>query len=507
MKSKNIEKTYSTIGKFFTMATAFVFLAFSATFVNAQVSNGTISVDIDQCANGPANAPQPCTGSAWQNGNLNGSQAHWSEGDSVAYRDKLTGLPIGQSYTITVQYDTTQNGKHAEDFITDYNRTETTADPCSGIADCTLVQGPLLPTDPQVTNGPDGISGTSDDIIQIPGHFYISGGTITGYTAYSYTGSFDKDAKTSIGVTFTTSSSTVVLAWGGHISTRLDWGFNSSAVNISGSPYHMRNLSITGPNAPNLGNQDRSLTASAIVYPALIKIIKSVDGVISVNGAPFEYTTSSDTFDFFITDNGGHTNTNFPLIDQVTGTAPSNPDSPSDTSNPDWQIFSYGTGALPASGTVSEPNVSSSGLSLVDIQCSLIHGSTNTGSFDTSSGALTFTGLDQGDGLTCTFVNSRANVTAAKAMVTGTVTVNGKGVKGATVMATDIMTGEAMLTKTNAKGEFKFTELATTDGYTFSASAAGYSFNSKTYYSAIGSSLVVNIDGTSTSTKGGGKNK
>ena len=50
------------------------------------------SVDIDQCANGPLSSPVPCIGGAWQNGNLNGNQAHYLEGDSVPYREVFSDL-------------------------------------------------------------------------------------------------------------------------------------------------------------------------------------------------------------------------------------------------------------------------------------------------------------------------------------------------------------------------------------------------------------------------------
>src|SRR6266511_752336 len=64
------------------------------------------SADIDQCANGPVDAPVPCTGSAWQNGNANASGAHWSEGESIAYRMKFGGLVPGSTHYVTIQWDT-----------------------------------------------------------------------------------------------------------------------------------------------------------------------------------------------------------------------------------------------------------------------------------------------------------------------------------------------------------------------------------------------------------------
>ena len=62
-------------------------------------------------------------------------------------------------------------------------------------------------------------------------------------------------------VTFTAANSTVVLAWGGHIASQIDWGAGNSAGSISGSPYHMRLLDLDND---GLGNMDRSLAAAAV---------------------------------------------------------------------------------------------------------------------------------------------------------------------------------------------------------------------------------------------------
>ena len=62
-------------------------------------------------------------------------------------------------------------------------------------------------------------------------------------------------------VTFTASDSTVLLAWGGHIASQIDWGAGNSAGSISGSPYHMRLINLDNG---SLGNMDRSLAAAAV---------------------------------------------------------------------------------------------------------------------------------------------------------------------------------------------------------------------------------------------------
>lgn len=93
------------------------------------------AADLDQCRNGKIGSEQPCTGNNWVNGNLNPQNSHYKEGDSVPYRYKLTGLTPGVVGQITIGYDTIHSDKHAIDYLTTFNRTETTADPCSDILD------------------------------------------------------------------------------------------------------------------------------------------------------------------------------------------------------------------------------------------------------------------------------------------------------------------------------------------------------------------------------------
>src|SRR5262245_64968256 len=103
------------------LSTAFLIGSYSRTNVSAGAPPPpTASGDLDQCANGGVGqAAVSCAGSAWQNGNLNQNQAHYNEGDSIPYRLRLDGLTTGtSSHTVTIEWDTTQNGKHALDYLT-----------------------------------------------------------------------------------------------------------------------------------------------------------------------------------------------------------------------------------------------------------------------------------------------------------------------------------------------------------------------------------------------------
>ena len=111
-----------------------------------------------------ADDPHPCAFSLadadpWINGNLNGSKAHYREDEVVPFRMKLTGLTPGSSNTITIEWDTLKSGKHAYDFIYNYNYTETDADPCVGIAGCSLASV----TYKEIPQGPDGPDRLHDD--------------------------------------------------------------------------------------------------------------------------------------------------------------------------------------------------------------------------------------------------------------------------------------------------------------------------------------------------------
>src|SRR5204862_5438386 len=106
----------------------------------------------------------------------------------------------------------------------------------------------------------------------IAGKFRLYGGTITQVSPYTYADGpgFAGDKSARITITFTASRDNPVLAWGGHIGARVDWGLTESAVSISGSPYHTRLIELDGAG----GNQDRSLSAAAVIFPGRITIIK-----------------------------------------------------------------------------------------------------------------------------------------------------------------------------------------------------------------------------------------
>jgi uncharacterized repeat protein (TIGR01451 family)/LPXTG-motif cell wall-anchored protein len=388
---------------------------------------------LSQCGNGQLSSPDPTpcqSDTEWENGNLGASKSHYFEGDTIPYRLTMVGLSTSGSHTATIEWDTTKSDKHATDYLKTYNAT-VAADPCAGVSGCS---GPgsiyPIPKDSQVDNG------SGSPIIQSPGNFTLFGGTITGVSAYSYTDGtgFTGDKSARITITFTTTVSNPVLAWGGHISNRSDWGQGNSAVAISGSPYHMRLIGVDGSG----GNQDRSLSAEAVVFPGSITLIKQATPEGSTS---FPFTGSSSPLtSFSLVDDGTSTNThaftnitNFTTY-QVGETVPAG-----------WALNSIACGVTSPNGgaqNVSNPNVSIN--------------------------------LKEGENVTCTFTNEQQ---AAHLTLVKTITND----NGGTAAATDwTLSASGPTPISGATGDTSVTNAAVTNGtYTLSESGpSGYTAGS-----------------------------
>lgn len=234
----------------------------------------------DECQNGSFASPNTCTASAdWASGNAVASKAHYREGDTIPYRIAFSGLTIGGTYTMHIQYDTSKGGKHAIDYITDYNATMTLADPCAGIVGCSGSPSNFqVPADPNI---PAMLAGHSPAY----GHFTMFNGTITGVSYGTFSGLYTGDSTVEILVAFTAGTTSPTLAWGGHISSELDWGVGNSAINISGSPYH---TNLNGLDTPtgfvSTGAQDMQLAATAVgPVPTIVTSVSPSSVFINVN--------------------------------------------------------------------------------------------------------------------------------------------------------------------------------------------------------------------------------
>jgi hypothetical protein len=237
--------------------------------------------NLDQCANGDFSSsntdcpPGGATDGDWQNGDLQSNNSHYREGDSVPFREVFSGL--SGSNTITIAWQATNApAQHAYDYLTTWNRTVSTANPCEGVSGC-VVGSPsstfAIPSDPTLGAG-CGFTGS-----QIAGVFTMWGGTITAVSAYGLSGCAPTSANTnnSITISFTASVPNPVLAWGGHIGSAIDWGQGHSASAISGSPYHMYQDDCSF----HCGAQDRALKASGVLpEPTIVTQVSSTTAIV-----------------------------------------------------------------------------------------------------------------------------------------------------------------------------------------------------------------------------------
>jgi post-segregation antitoxin (ccd killing protein) len=264
-------------------------------------------IDLDQLRNGGNSGPPPGTSTSWVNGNLGSANSHYREGYSVPYRARLNNIPTTTTITVVFAFDIKHSGRNALDYLTYYRRNqphtgwtpehlEEAVNPLDGAQGsyvtpptyapipCPTINASYIPAtpSPQPSTSCNTLPPVTDPVGLPAGRQHdmtIWNGTID---SIRYVVEGDLNASQSearIKVSFRATSSDVVLAWGGHIGSRIDWGYDAdgvprSAGGISGSPYHMRIISwgLNGSGAqdgslPNLGNTDRSLSADAVARP------------------------------------------------------------------------------------------------------------------------------------------------------------------------------------------------------------------------------------------------
>ncbi|HSG67482.1 MAG TPA: hypothetical protein VK994_02155, partial [Bacteroidales bacterium] len=241
------------------------------------------SANLDQIRNGTPSSP--IYNPQWVNGNVGASNAHFVEGFSIPYRCVMTHLTPGTEIMVIFEYDAREGSKHAIDFITHYKNIQPHNSifghdpeniyPLQGIEANTLAPGNLgydsvyidilsPPTfNSPVAGEPTNTFAGLDPLLQ---KVVMYGGVPNpDSAAFSWSQPY---ADLSIAhshqrfrINFIAQNDTVVLSWGGHIASQQTWGTGESAVNINGSPYHMR---LIDWNLSNLGNQDRSCNADAV---------------------------------------------------------------------------------------------------------------------------------------------------------------------------------------------------------------------------------------------------
>ncbi|MCB0632277.1 MAG: hypothetical protein KDD15_21200, partial [Lewinella sp.] len=336
---------------------------------------------LEQVANGKADSPLPIVN--WVTGNVNEQKAHFTECMSIPYHLEVLDLTPGETYCVTIGYDTKRGGKHAIDFIhawdadiidAHFNTFGHVHDPSVSpemidpLANTALV-GMALPEVKATLPAPQfPLAGTTDPInhyndkVVTPGLNYISiwNGTFVGAPCIAFESDLDDaTGEGGIKVCFTVdnnpNSDAVVLAWAGHIAASAVWGPDESATSITGSPYHTfvaacnndsysntENV-VCGANQPAMvtqllsgcGSKDVQLQASAVVPAAECFILGAnpicgndeqfytaqlAAGIGTIVAVDWEITeTGGDKANFTTTGNNNATDNAAPWTIGVTG--------------------------------------------------------------------------------------------------------------------------------------------------------------------------------------------
>ena len=345
------------------------------------------SADLEQCANDGTTCDTSHAAN-WQTGNLNSSNSDYTEGESVPYRSVIDGLSVGATYAVTISWKSSSDGRKTLDYITSFDRTETTADPCAGSA-CS--GSPVTLSIP--SNGSLGIPQAAGNISLWGGAFTVAGATVANSgdlcvgatcviasnpTAYSMTGTLATTSTISMRVLFTASATSAVLAWGGHIASQVDWGIGQAAGAVNGASYHMYFTELECSNLNcNVGQEDRSMLTSAVTVPGSITIEKNA----SVKGsAIFGFTASPAPL------------TSFDLVDDGSiGDPDSTPAARTFAGIVDFTTY-----------TVTESSTSL--WSLTNLACTVL--APNGGS-QTVDGSSVIIDLREGEMVTCVYSNAR----------------------------------------------------------------------------------------------------
>ncbi|MDE3083122.1 MAG: hypothetical protein KGJ39_06850 [Acidobacteriota bacterium] len=293
----------------------------------------SVNVDFAQCANGSPFA-SACN---WINGDLNGQNSTYYEGDATTQVVGLSGLAAG-TYTLQLTYATTLKNRHAYDFLTDYNESNTflsaPKDVCAMAgqsADVTACQA-------------SAVSVTSTPIVQ-DASIAPTVGSLTAYSSASYqmiggflasataptVASVNNGTDSTVSVTFVvggtggqattgiTSGSgasttyTAYLTFGAHVASEVQWGPGTGAGSISGSPYHvvLGDLAYDGQTI-SVGGQDNQMKSN-VGGSASISLAKSA------NPSTYSAAGQTITYTYVITNTGssGLASTQYSLSDSL----------------------------------------------------------------------------------------------------------------------------------------------------------------------------------------------
>jgi hypothetical protein len=294
--------------------------------LTAGAAHAAASASIEQVRNGQAtetSTPTPQYGT----GNAGASNSHYLESHSISYRSVMDGLPTdGTVIELIIGYDVKRSGSYALDYLTHYQRLlphvlfkhnlPEVFDPLVGVTGVptTFTTATIPVPTRSVVIDPDGAESEppapqpTTNAAALPDAeraMTLFGGNLIDVT---YLTEADvalgvRSSESQVRVRFTATNPKAVLAWGGHIASRWDWGFNGttprSAGGISGSSYHMR---LIGWNLGSIGSMDRSMSTDA-VFPVPRCGISNLGTFCAGSSNTHTAPAGMESYSWIITDN------------------------------------------------------------------------------------------------------------------------------------------------------------------------------------------------------------
>ena len=239
----------------------------------------------DQCSNGDGDGyPTGDTGCRWINGSLGTNESAYAEGDATPQRLWLDDLAPNSTHTVSFEYGTTEDGRHAYDYLTTFDESETwilQTDRCEGITGCTSASDVRvgIPDDPRLTNTIEPASGR---------FFTLRGGTGDVGIPALVSGSYLGDSHTRISMRFTVGAANgpmcstksgvttcgIAIWFGAHIARSDQWtAFDDTAgaSSLPGSPYRVSFMQFDDA---SVGQRDNALESNADAPKATSPTIK-----------------------------------------------------------------------------------------------------------------------------------------------------------------------------------------------------------------------------------------
>jgi len=312
-----------------------------------------LGYNLDQCQNGKftnvtsfvTNLNTACgvgPDQDWANGDINGQNSAYREGDSIPYRLIITGISDGM-HTVTLEHEFTKAGIFAIDRLTGPSLTQQQNDCGSGsqsaFSDCDTIatSSSDIPGEVALPNATQPSLPNDGNLFTFIGANHLTPGTLNdipnsremtaGYPStqtFSFgsfganvtqTGLSTGDSNRLFSFNFTMGNCittgggkgcSVVFSWSGHISSAADWGDGKGASSISGAPFHMYIDGVDGSG----GAQQRSVQLGAIILPSTITIHKATS---PTGGTGFGFTTTGGLTPSTFSLDGGGTKTFNPL--------------------------------------------------------------------------------------------------------------------------------------------------------------------------------------------------